>query len=178
VRITLTNSGIHRATDLIVEGYTTRLHLLLDFDHKSLAQVAGLCRLIQESWPETGDCLIMESSKAPPGKVTWIAHTVGVLPIADKANYHAVFDGLIGYDSCTKIIVSLVELDVLDFRYREIRKFRGDMTLRVSKRVESRRTIPAPKIVLFLPSPFKYYAVGGISMYLERLSTTNTATFK
>jgi len=169
----LTNSGIHRATDLIVEGYTTRLHLLLDFDHKSLAQVAGLCRLIQESWPDVGDCLVLESSKSSPGKVTWIAHTVGVLPIADKANYHAIFDGLIGYDGCTKIIVSLVELDVLDFRYREIRKFRGDMTLRVGRRVESRRVVPAPKIALFLPASKPYFAVGGISMYLERWNACN-----
>jgi len=171
--ITLMSYAKAPATDLIVEGYTTRLHLLLDFDHKSLAQVAGLCRLIQRSWPETGDCLIMESSKAPPGKVTWIAHTVGVLPIADKANYHAIFDGLIGYDACTKIIVSLVELDVLDFRYREIRKFRGDMTLRVGRRVESRRTIPAPKVALFLPASRPYFAVGGISMYLDRWNATN-----
>jgi hypothetical protein len=135
--------------------------------------VAGLCRLIQESWPDVGDCLVLESSKSSPGKVTWIAHTVGVLPIADKANYHAVFDGLIGYDSCTKIIVSLVELDVLDFRYREIRKFRGDMTLRVGRRVESRRVIPAPKLMRYLSSPFPYFAVGGISMYLERWNACN-----
>jgi hypothetical protein len=173
----LTSLGLRRAKPSSVQGYTTRRHLLLDFDHRSREQVFGLTRLIHESYPELGGYIILKSSEPKrPGNV-WLNYRQGCFAFRKKGRYHIVFDNDVGYEKCCTIIETLVTLDILDRRYGDIRKFRGDMTLRVSGRVESWGVIPKPQIVAGFMDITKWGGFSGIEEYLRMYRAVNLSGF-
>jgi hypothetical protein len=155
---------------MLILGYTTRDHLLLDLDETSLSDVVGLARLIMQSWPKVGDCLVIESST--PSKRSYLKYDDKGIPHEKWVyqNYHLVFDAPIGYEACVAVIDTLVDLDILNPEYKQIRMFRGDMTLRVSPKWLQHRTIPSPKIVSGLVNPSCHANLGGIESYLHLYS--------
>lgn len=130
---------------MLIVGYTTRSHLLLDLDETSYYDVVRLAKLIMKSYPDVGNCLVVESST--PSKSSYLKYDDKGVPHEKWTyqNYHLVFDSPVGYDRCVAIIDTLVELNILAPEYKQIRMFRGDMTLRVSQKVLHHRVISAPK---------------------------------
>jgi hypothetical protein len=130
---------------MLIVGYTTRSHLLLDLDETSYYDVVRLARIIMRNYPDVGNCLVVESST--PSIRTYLKYDDKGVPHERLAyqNFHLVFDSPVGYDRCVAIIDTLVELNILAPEYKQIRMFRGDMTLRVSQKILHHRIIPAPK---------------------------------
>jgi hypothetical protein len=85
-------------------------------------------------------------------------------------NFHLVFDAPIGYDRCVVIIDTLVDLNVLAPEYKQIRMFRGDMTLRVSAKWLHHRTIPPPRVVRGVVDSYTKENLGGLNAYLHMLN--------
>jgi hypothetical protein len=154
---------------MLLIGYTTREHLLLDLDETSEGRAAALAQMIIESWPCVGDCLVVESST--PSQISYIKYDDKGIPHEKWVyqNYHLVFDSLIGYDVCLKIIDTLVDLDLLNPEYKQIRMFRGDMTLRVSAKWLHHRIIPSPIPVNAVTNTEIPFMAGGVARYLHML---------
>ena len=137
----------------LVLGYTTRRHLLLDLDDTGLPMAMRIARLIQEEWPEVGDCLVLQSSWAPLkvelryswNNWPWVKVT--------RPSHHLVFDGLVGYNKCCHICEVLAGVRVLPKAFVEIRGFRGDMTLRISPAAMRDKERPAPVVVARVQAP-------------------------
>jgi len=164
---------------ILIVGYTTRSHLLLDLDETSIYDVERLAKLIIESYPDVGNCLIVESST--PSFNSYLKHDDKGVPHEKWTyqNFHLVFDAPIGYERCLAIIDDLVDLDVLAPEYKQIRMFRGDMTLRVSEKVLHHRVIPAPKPICIITNKHFPVPEGNIGSYLKlsfycRTITTHT----
>jgi hypothetical protein len=136
----------HTKINGLIIGYTTSDHLLLDLDETSLSAVSNLAVLLIKEYPEIGHILILSTSK--PTKNKYIKFDAKGLPhdCLSYQNFHIVTDNIIGYKKCLEIIDCLVGLNVLQPEYKEIRHFRGDMTLRVSPKPLVNRIVPAPKI--------------------------------
>jgi hypothetical protein len=130
---------------MLIIGYTTRSHLLLDLDETSYYDAVRLARLLMRNYPDLGCCLVVESST--PSARSYLKYDAQGVPHEKLTyqNYHLVFDAPVGYERCVHIIDTLVDLDVLAPEFKEIRGFRGDMTLRVSEKILHHRVIPAPK---------------------------------
>jgi hypothetical protein len=155
--------------DLII-GYTTKEHLLLDLDETSLPDVVGLSKLLIQSYPEIGHILILSSSK--PSKKDYTKFNSKGIPQHrfTYQNYHIVTDNIIGYQRCLEIIDTLVDLDVLQHEYKEIRLFRGDMTLRTSCKPLVNRTVPPPKPKRFIENkicPWHDYKIMDFAKFLK-----------
>jgi hypothetical protein len=155
--------------DMLILGYTTRSHLLLDLDETSLPDVTVLAKHIMDNWPEVGDCLVVESST--PSKTSYLKYDGQGIPHERLVyqNFHLVFDCPIGYNRCLEIIDTLVALDILNSEYKDIRMFRGDMTLRLTPKVLSHRTIPAPKPITIIENQKHCFTYGFINKYLSML---------
>jgi hypothetical protein len=159
---------------MLIIGYTTRSHLLLDLDETSTDRAAALAKLIIQSFPDVGDCLVVESST--PSKRSYLKYDDRGIPHERWVyqNFHLVFDANIGYERCVAIIDTLVDLDILNSEYKQIRLFRGDMTLRVSPKWLQNRIIPRPKACMHIhnvETPFNY---GGIDKYLKTLAAAKS----
>lgn len=161
---------------MLILGYTTRDHLLLDLDETSEGRVIALARLIMASWPNVGDALVVESST--PSKKSYLKYNDKGVPYERWVyqNYHLVFDGKIGYDAAVAIIETLVELDVLNPEYKQIRMFRGDMTLRVSPKVLQNRTIPPPRILTHIRNDADPFNHGNLDKYARVLKMASALT--
>jgi hypothetical protein len=123
---------------------------LLDLDGTTLHNVLGLIREIMATWRNVGDALVMYSSKCTgDGVASWHPNSKR-FSRHGRQNYHVIFSNAIGYDRCVKIILTLFEFGVLNEDYIDIRKFRGDMTLRVSNKVLQERTISKPRPVAYV----------------------------
>lgn len=157
---------------MLIIGYTTRSHLLLDLDETSLPDVTALAKMIMQSYPDVGDCLICESST--PSKTSYLKYDDKGIPHERLVyqNYHLVFDAPINYERCVHVVDALVALDVLNPEYRDIRMFRGDMTLRISKKTLSHRTIPNPKPIAYLENHAHAVTYGNIKKYEKALELT------
>lgn len=156
----------HLKGSLII-GYTTQQHLLLDLDKTTLNQAIYITKLIQQVYPDVGNALILESSPPPKHTRTLYQHYGSYIKIQYKPNHHVVFDGLIGYDKCCKIIFTLVDLNILPEEYRDIRSWAGNMTLRVSPKPFTDRTVPAPTYAISILAQRAYANHGGIDRYIE-----------
>jgi hypothetical protein len=134
----------------LIIGYTTKEHLLLDLDETSLSAVSNLAILLIKQYPEIGHVLILSTSK--PAKTKYIKFDAKGLPhdCLSYQNFHMVTDNIIGYHKCLEIIDVLVGLNVLQPEYKEIRQFRGDMTLRVSPKPLKGRLVDSPKIEMLI----------------------------
>jgi hypothetical protein len=153
----------------LIIGYTTRRHLLLDLDNTSLGKACGMARHIMHSWPEVGSCLIVLSSSRPVklelryswNNRPWIRVT--------RDNHHLVFNNYIGYNKIATICETLGVLNVLEGSFIKMRKFRGDLTLRVSPSILSTGVKPAPRPVVGLSNPKSTREDGAIEEYLRIL---------
>lgn len=130
--------------------------------------------MITENYPELGDALIMRSSFSMYDtylKINekWILHER-----YSGNNYHVIFDNNVKYDQSCNIIDTLVHLDVLSEEYLHIRKFRGDMTLRVSPIQLSTRLKPAPTPVIGIYSELTKHHDGMIRQYLQFWEAANS----
>jgi len=124
-----------RLKPLFVIGYTTRRHLLIDLDDTTKEKAMRITKMIQKEWPEVGSCLLMLSSTGKDRELIKYSNYQRPFHKRDRQNIHLVFDNLIGYNKCCKICQVLAELRIVNKAYTDIRKFRGDMTLRVSPKV-------------------------------------------
>jgi len=166
----------HLKPELIV-GYTTRRHLLLDLDNTSLTKVCGVARAIMHSWPEVGSCLVVLSSerdleiecKYSWDNKPWIR--------VKRDNYHLVFNNDIGYNKIATICETLGVLNVLEGSFIKMRKFRGDLTLRVSPSILTTGVKPAPHPVVGLRNYEADHEDGEILEYLRILGLVSGFTF-
>lgn len=157
-------------TSNLIIAYTTREHLLLDLDETDEFKVTCLAKLIIQSFPEVGDILILNSST--PSKKNYTKFNAKGLPVFRYTyqNYHLVTDNKISYQRCLEIIDVLVELDVLQPEYREIRLFRGDMSLRTSHKPLVSRVVPPPKPVNLVYNHICKEHDGKIGGYIQFLN--------
>lgn len=161
--------SFHLKPNLII-GYTTRSHLLLDLDSTTEIQAEIIIRLIMQSYPKIGDCLLIESSTPQTIMHKRKQNNQSVLGEHKRNNYHLVFDNRIGYNLCCKIITHLAHIDILNKDYAKIRQFRGDLTLRVSPSVMSTYIKPIPKPIKLIPNNYTNKHDGMIKKYLWMLS--------
>ncbi len=159
---------------MLVCGYTTRQHLLLDLDETSQDRAVALARLIMESYPDVGDCLVLESST--PSVKSCLKYDDNGVPHERWVyqNFHLVFDAPVGWARCVHIIETLWALGCLNPEYMDIRQFRGDMTLRTSPKQLHHRTIPAPKPIQHLLNANQPFSYGNIRKYREFLDMTKS----
>jgi hypothetical protein len=157
----------------LIVGYTTRRHLMLDLDNSSLSKVCGIARAIMHSYPEVGSCLVVSSSDRPLevelkyswNNQPWIKRT--------GSNYHLVFNNDVGYNKIATICETLGTLNILEGSFMKMRKFRGDLTLRVSPSVLTTGVKPAPVPIVGLRNKEATREDGEILEYLRILHTVN-----
>jgi len=148
--ITITYSNFNHHDNRLIVGYTTTEHLLLDLDDTSIDDVIGLVRLLVQSYPEIGSCLIIQSSTRKTDSSMRI-NRHGIPTQKFKGNsYHIVANNKITYARAVQIFSTLVELNILDTAHKRIRGFRGDMTLRVSPMVCTNQIKPIPIDVAYV----------------------------
>lgn len=150
-------------------GYTTRRHLLLDLDNTTLYKAKRLTEKIQRQWQKVGDALILESSQGDNTQRLLYTRVGRVLTMRSLHNYHLVFDNSIGYNLSCKICETLAALNVLNRDYVKIRKFRGDMTLRVSPAILFEKVKPCPYLVAYIENPYTDRHDGFLDQYLNVL---------
>lgn len=103
---------VHEKCERLIVGYSTNNHLLLDFDRaKCFLRANLLTKMVQRDYPFVGHALMVQSS-------------IG--------KYHVVFDDIISWSKITHVTQTLACLGVLNRDYMKIRKFREDLTLRIS----------------------------------------------
>lgn len=131
-------------------GYTTKNHLCLDFDNTTYFKVRSIIKLLMASYPDIGDCIILESS-SPKQREYWSYPPNSPICKRRKAqNYHAVFNNFVTYERSCHIIETLAFLGVLNEEYVRIREMRNDMTLRVSKTVNVEYVKPKPVFLEYI----------------------------
>ena len=157
----------------LVVGYTTREHLVLDLDNTSIRKVWSLAIMLMENYPEIGHCIIMRSSREKGEPFTRITKKGIPRLHLPKACYHLIFDNVIGYKRCIQIILTLVDLDILDHQYKRIRMFRGDMTVRISPMVLSETIKEAPIPVMQVTNIYTHNNDNKIRDYLSAYNAVN-----
>ena len=153
----------------LILGYTSREHLLIDFDNCSLIQVFKLTMMLISEYPEIGDCLIVKSSVSSKPYV--LEHDDRGIPKIKwlKDNYHLIGDNNIGYNKCCKIIEVLANLGIINEEYVRIRKFRNDMTLRISSVIQTTNIKQSPNPIIHIHNNKSSRHDGLINEYLNLL---------
>jgi hypothetical protein len=121
--------AINRWNGKLILGYSSQNQLLLDLDNCSVKKAIWLARMIQQEWPEVGDCLVVHCG-------------------ADS--HHLVFSNRLSWSKISKILSVLCGLGILEKDYMKIRRFRKDLTLRVSPKQEENKFKPTPLPVAYL----------------------------
>lgn len=111
-------------------GYTTHCYLLLDFDDTTLNKVKGISNLLTIQY-KLGSYIIMKSS-CGKNKFIKVNNEVFVEKTID-GSYHVIFGRKIRYSKICDIINLLANLDVLQSEYANIRNWRNDITLRITR---------------------------------------------
>jgi hypothetical protein len=158
----------------LIVGYTTRRHLMLDLDNASLGKVCAMAKQIMHSWPELGSCLVVQSSERPTkvelkyswNNQPWIKRT--------GSNFHLVFNNDVGYNKIATICETLGTLNILEGSFMKMRKFRGDLTLRVSPSVLTTGIKPAPVPIVGLRNKEATREDGEILEYLRILGLSRS----
>lgn len=136
-------------------GYTTRKHLLLDFDNTSIDKLEKVIYMIFKEFPEVGDCLILSTNDNEQRLDIKYDNYQRPYHKIKSQGFHAVFDNVIGYNKCCKIIETLAGLRIINKDYSDIRRFRGDMTLRITPKVLKYSYKDYPKGLTYFESPYK-----------------------
>ncbi len=142
--------------NLIVVGYTTQEHLLVDLDKCSWLKAQAVAKMIMRQWPVVGDCLIVRSS---------------------PFHFHLVFDNQLDWDTIVRIIETLADLGIVEEKYRQVRHFRRDLTLRVSDKIGEQRNYPVPQPKLILQHRGSDSRYKGIQRYLQILAAFTEAEY-
>ena len=158
---------------LLITGYTTRRHLLLDLDDTSLDKAVKIVKMIMEEWREVGDCLILLSSDKISKLELRYSWNGAPYMKREGSNYHLVFDGMIGWNKATRICETLAGLRILEKDYEKIRTFRGDMTLRISSAHLLSGIKPPPVPVVAIKNKGYDGSGGGIAEYLKLRETVS-----
>jgi len=153
-------------------GYTTSEHLLLDLDDTSLYKVTRLIQILQQSYPELGNALIMHSSTRKAQSTLRINRHGIPKEVLRRESYHVVFNNRVTYARCCEVTNTLVDLNILEPEYRVVRAKRGDMTIRVSPMLLSKGIKPEPKPYRTILSPYSGRQHGMIKQYLAFLYAT------
>lgn len=156
-----------KTEDMIITGYTTRRHLLLDLDNTKLPKAVSIVNMVMDEWPEVGDCLILNSSNVRDTLNVRYSWNGAPYHKREGSNYHLVFDGLIGWNKAAHICETLAGLRILEKDYEKIRTFRGDMTLRISPAMLSTGLKPAPVCVCAIKNKRYGGSGSGIFDYLN-----------
>lgn len=162
----------------LILGYTTRQHLLLDIDNTTLSKVVWLLLWLQTAYKTLGNCLLVLSYTGTGEQRIRYTRRGRPLQVRNRDNYHLVFDASIGYNSCCRIISILAGLGILNRDYLYIRSFRGDMTLRVSPKVNLNEIQPFPEPIQIFISPHQYKRGGNINTYLSVLDHARKTCIK
>jgi len=134
-----------------ISGYTTKQHLLLDIDEQPLSRVVKLADMLQKEYPQLGDYIILKSS---------------------IESYHIVYGSFVPWKLIINIIDMLWQLGIIEKEVRDVREFRGDLTLRISPRTLTTGEQPTPEIVhTSIQDPLSEERVKGIRHYLMQLVT-------
>jgi hypothetical protein len=150
-----------------IVGYSTIEHLCLDLDNTTLTKAHKLVKLIMREWPEVGDCLIAFSGGGGKDGIftTWW-EPFKFTQCRRLYNFHAVFDNKLSWNKITKITRTLAACGVLERDYEKIRKWRGDLTIRVSAKCSRISPKPPPEPVLYICNPYAKEHHGYIDRYL------------
>ena len=137
----------------LIWGYSTSQHLLLDLDNTTVSKVEKLVTIIQHEYKDVGSALIVESSPPKTADIH-LQHCTGLhrsIQRRQLGNYHVIFSNRLSWNRIMKIVRTLAELQILNKDYVKIRGFRGDLTLRVSKKVtpDGVKEVPKPICTLF-----------------------------
>jgi hypothetical protein len=106
--------------------------------------------MIMREWPEVGDCLIVRCA-------------------ADS--HHLVFSSRISWSKISRILDVLCGLKILEKDYMKIRKFRKDLTLRISPKVTEDKNRGTPIPVAYLLGVGSEPTPNLILNYLEALAS-------
>lgn len=155
--------------NLMIVGYTTRSHLLLDLDDTTFEKAYRLSYKIMRQWKIVGDCLIVKSSDNTLKIELRYSWNNKPYVKVERDNYHLIFNNRIGYNNCCKICETLAHLNVLERDYMRIRTFRGDMTLRASPAILMKGTKPTPRPVMRCLNLKSERQDGMIDVYLDFL---------
>jgi len=142
---------------------------MIDVDVTTPYKALGLAKLLMEHYPEVGNCLIMRTHED--------RHVLDQVPryhtfrglVFWRSNFHLIFGGMIGRDNVFAILDMLAGLDVLDQTFIDIRRDRGDMTLRINAMRFLDRARPAPEFYQFLLNVRYPFGGDGIERYLHYL---------
>lgn len=140
-------------------GYSTSHHLLLDLDLCDTYKATHLAVMIMKEHPKVGDCLTVLSSEY---------HNRYGQPLQ---NWHLIFDNTLYWREIIYIVETLAYLGVLNKDYLWIRRFRGDMTLRISPKKSEVRLHPTPEPQTYIYNNNVSNSDGGIYQYLKALKT-------
>ena len=153
--------------NLLIVGYTTRRHLCLDLDNTTEAKALKVIDLIMTEYPEVGDCLLIVSSWKK--ELLELKHAIERYPYVriKRPCFHLVFCAHIGYNKCVKIIEALAEVGILNQEYVKLRRWRGDMTLRVSPSILTSGVKEAPFPITYIRNKQYLGAGEGIHEYLN-----------
>jgi hypothetical protein len=152
----------------MIFGYTTRRHLLLDLDNKSLKQAIFITKSVTNTY-DLGDALILISSqKEEDFGIRYIQNEVQLYHIRPYS-FHVVFDKYKDWQYLQKVISTLAELGVVEESFNEVRTWRGDLTLRISPKLPKVPFSPVP--VYYVYSSDNYHGRGnyGIMDYYMTL---------
>jgi hypothetical protein len=139
--------------NFVVVGYSTSQHLLLDLDRIGFYRAQAIAHMVYINYPHVGAYLVVHSS---------------------GNNFHVVYDALIGWRKITKIVSTLAGLHILNRDYMRIRKFRGDLTLRVNGHLTTAGPkFPPTPYLLYMPANYNIKKGGGILRYLNVLEAYN-----
>ena len=134
----------------LIVAHTVRNNLLLDLDHPNgYSRTVKFIRILQQEYPDIGDCLLCESS---------------------QNKFHCIFNNFITWKRAIHIYKVLMGLGILNRNFIKTRTFREDLTLRVSSVDRGIRQSDAPKpigIIKFQALPSEDH---GIQEYLTVLS--------
>lgn len=127
--------------------------------------------MLFDEYPEVGDCLLLSTNNNEYRLDLKYNNFQRPYHKLNYRGYHAVFDNLIGYNKCCKIIEILAELRILNKDYSDIRRFRGDMTLRITPKVLKYSYKDYPKILFELVNENKKRKDGYILKYVRVLDS-------
>lgn len=145
---------------------------MIDLDNSSLTKAVRLASTLILTWKHIGDCLILQSSGGTHRITTMPQCEPNKIIHYNRDNFMLIFDNIISYNLVCKIIEILAGLEIVQPAYFEIRKFRGDVTMRVSSKSYSDRLIGPPGKVGYVWNPYVKKGDGKIrdfEDYLEKV---------
>ena len=162
--------SVFKMLDLkMVFGYTTRRHLLLDLDSKTFKQAVFIAKSITDTY-DLGDCLILLSSqKKEEFGIRYVQNEVQVYHIRPHS-WHLVFDKFKSWNYLQKVVYDLADLGIVEESFKEVREWRGDLTLRISPKLPKVSYMPIPVAYIYADDDYTMRGYYGIMTYAMHLA--------